>query len=174
MPAGQEPNQIVHPFLIHNIVSSSLIVPALSNFKACAENVGSKNRTKMVVFVPKQKSTVCTSTTGADDTTPPIPVTEAIKTEADDSSKVGLLDLLPCFNPSLVRDHFGWSCSWPAGTSPPPPAPPPPLLLLQATNNQLFLNLDQGQDLSQLNHHLRQQGSLGGGGEEKVGRVTQL
>ena len=126
----------------------------------------------MVVFVPKQKSNLCTSTTGADDTTPPIPVTEAIKTEADDSSKVGLLDLFPSFNPSSVRDHFGWSCSWPAGTSPPPPAAPPPLLLLQATNNQLFLNLDQGQDLSQLNHHLRQQGSLGGGGEEKVGRVT--
>ena len=59
------------------------------------------------------------------------------------------------------------SGSWPDGTS-----PPPPLLLVQATNNQLFLNLDQGQDLSQLNHHLRQQGSLGGGGEEKVGRVT--
>ena len=127
----------------------------------------------MVVFVPKQKSNLCTSTTGADDTTPPIPVTEAIKTEGDDSSKVGLLDLLPCFNPSLVRDHFGWSCSWPAGTSPPPPAAPPSLLLLQATNYHLFLNLDQGQDLSQLNHHLRQQGSLGGGGEEKVGRVTQ-
>ena len=128
----------------------------------------------MVVFVPKQKSNLCTSTTGADDTTPPIPVTEAIKTEADDSSKVGLLDLLPCFNPTLVRDHLGWSCSWPAGTSSPPPAAPPPLPLLQATNNQLFLNLDQGQDLSQLNHHLRQQSSLVGGGEEKVGRVTLL
>ena len=49
----------------------------------------------MVVFVPKPKSNLCTTTTGADDTTPPIPVTEAIKTEADDSSKVGLLDLFP-------------------------------------------------------------------------------
>ena len=127
----------------------------------------------MVVFVPKQKSILGTSTTGAYDTTPPIPATEAIKTECDDSTKVDLFDFFPFFNPSSGRDHFGWSGSWPAGTSPPPPAAPPPLLLLQATNNQLFLNLDQGQDLSQLNHHLRQQGSLGGGGEEKVGRVTQ-
>ena len=80
----------------------------------------------MVVFVPKQKSNLCTSTTGADDTTPAIPVSEAIKTEGDDSSKAGLLDLSPFFNPSSVQDHFGWSGSWPAGTSSPPP---PPLLL---------------------------------------------
>ena len=86
----------------------------------------------MVVFVPKQKSTVCTSTTGADDTTPPIPATEAIKTECDDSTKVDLFDFFPFFNPSSGRDHFGWSGSWPAGTSP----PPPPLLLVQATNKQ--------------------------------------
>ena len=86
----------------------------------------------MVVFVPKQKSNLCTSTTGADDTTPQIPVTEAIKTEGDDSTKVGLFDFFPFFNPSSVRDHFGWSGSWPAGT----PPPPSPLLLVQTTKKQ--------------------------------------
>ena len=66
-------------------------------------------------------------------------MTEAIKTEGDELSKVGLINLFPFFNLSSVRDHFGWSGSWPAGTSSPPPAPPPPLQLVQATNHQKIL-----------------------------------
>ena len=115
------------------LLFNRLIVPALSNFKACAENVGSKNRTKWL-YLFRNKSPISA------------PLQQELmtphhqsQTECDDSTKVGLFDFFPFFNPSSVRDHFGWSGSWPAGTSSPPPAPPPPLQLVQATNHQKIL-----------------------------------